>query len=204
MSFTAPIRTITAVALIAVTLSFAACASESDPIEDDGLLGQPVETPEPEPVVEDEGEQQQGLDFGLPDDAQTGDVLDPALAERINSERYLASHPVAYELPNGEHVLIEWGDDLPEPVVQDVRREIAAATSGPSFSSPEAIEDVKQRTGRNVIYVVHAKHTPGFAGGPEWGVSPPVSTAYNTRDEAVAAARGAAGDSGAYVVLVFD
>jgi len=104
----------------------------------------------------------------------------------------MASHPRAYQLPSGEHVLILPSEPLPQPVVGAVNAR-AGELKAEAESDPRAIsaslaaalrlkEQQEAKIGRTIIAVTYGEE----AIGEKWGTAPPVGKAFHTEAEAVA------------------
>lgn len=203
-------KTMTAVMLaVAGTVVLAGCAPEAPAPTETPTVAAP--SPEPTSTPDPAEDTPVGVE-ALLENAKAGDVVDAETAAEINANAYMASKPRAYALPTGEHVLVLPDEPLPAPVVEAVDQKATdAANTGDRNSSIVADIDAavlamqeaeKKTTGRTVIPIVYI---PGALDERKWGVYPPISEAFVSKEEAVARAEQYAAPSpNAYVIVVVE
>lgn len=204
MTFT---RTHKTLAVIALAFAGAAVLTGCAP-EPPESTETPIVSPSPTPT-----ETTEPVAGGLvPEGAQTGTEVDAETAAELNENAYLPSKPRAYPMPDGRHILLLPGDELPQEVVEVVEAELDQAATTTTSADPveraqadaqllEAADEQKQLTGKTPIYVLYYPHD---LDGNVWGVSPPVSEAFPTKEAAIAAAEqliGASPDSYLTVII---
>ncbi|MGH8953692.1 MAG: hypothetical protein ACRDVF_01630 [Microbacterium sp.] len=178
---TAPI----AVAVLA-TLAVSGCAPA--PLPDPTFSSQPVEAP---------------VETDAPEPEQTsGAPISAEEAAEINASWGRVVDDRAYQMPDGQFVLIKGGEPLPENVNQAVYGAVAPPTdvafSTHVFNAANqeamnaAIEAQEAATGRKAVVVIHGMGASpdGSSGTPMWGVAGGNDDYTGTsKEEALAAAQ---------------
>lgn len=174
-------------AAVACALLLTSCSTSSKPTVDSSA--QPISSGGPTDSATSSPVQASGSPISAED------------AAKINAAWGRVVDDKAYQMPDGQYVLIKGGEPLPENVNQAVYGSVAPPVST-AFSTHEfdaasqeamnaAIAVQEAATGRNVVVVIHGMGAaPGGGGTPMWGVAGGNNDYTGTsREEAIAAAQ---------------
>lgn len=184
-------RTITAGLLTALLTTTTLAGCVLDPIEE---TPDPVTTPTTEPAPEPEPEPEPVLDLEVGDTVETDTVLPDGLR--------------AYELDNGDLVVIDPAADLPQVVIDDLESQIIATLR--MAASPSLFRKVEEETGKQAVIIQQVEAADGPSTKLMWALAhypealgPPQAT----REAAIASAEAIiAGldNPNEWVILVHD